>query len=367
MENDNAPKTTLSELDNRAREVFRTVVESYLSTGDPIGSRTLSKNGIALSSASIRNTLQDLAAIGLLSAPHISSGRLPTQLGLRLFVDGLLEIGDIVDSERAEIDRVLMHQSGDGPHRFDDALRAASKLLSGLTQGASLVLTPHIESPISQIEAVSLNQEQTLIVLVHEDGRVENRIMSLKSGQGAINLTKTLNFLNQWLRGRTLSEARSALSHEYEAQELALDEAARSLIDQDLAFWGTDGFSRKRSLLVRGRAQLLQSAQSQDDVERVRQLLEDLEHKEDLLSLLDGVMSAQGVRIFIGSESRLFSLSASAVIAAPYQSNQDSTAPRVLGAIGVIGPTRLNYARIIPLVDYTAKILGRLYDQEHRH
>jgi heat-inducible transcriptional repressor len=358
MENDNAPKTTLSELDNRAREVFRTVVESYLSTGDPIGSRTLSKNGIALSSASIRNTLQDLAAIGLLSAPHISSGRLPTQLGLRLFVDGLLEIGDIIDSERAEIDRVLMHQSGDGPHRFDDALRAASKLLSGLTQGASLVLTPHIESPISQIEAVSLNQEQALIVLVHEDGRVENRIMSLKSGQGAFNLTKTLNFL---------SEARSAMSQEYAAQELALDEAARRLIDHDLAFWGTDSFSQKRSLLVRGRAQLLQSAQSQDDVERVRQLLEDLEHKEDLLNLLDGVMSAQGVRIFIGSESRLFSLSASAVIAAPYQSNQDSTTPRVLGAIGVIGPTRLNYARIIPLVDYTAKILGRLYDQEHRH
>jgi len=367
MENDNAPKASLSELDSRAREVFRTVVKSYLSTGDPIGSRTLSKNGIALSPASIRNTLHDLASIGLLSAPHISSGRLPTQMGLRLFVDGLLEIGDIVEAERAEIDRVLWHQLGDGPNRFDEALRAASKLLSGLTQGASLVLTPHIESPIRQIELVSLNPDQALIVLVHEDGRIENRIMSLKPNHGAVNLNQTLNFLNQWLKGRTLSEARQTLKADQAAQELELNEAARFLIDQDLAFWGTDTLSLKRSLLVRGRAQLLQSAQSQAEVERVRQLLEDLEHKEELLSLLDGVMSADGVRIFIGSESRLFSLSSSAVIAAPYQSNQNSAMPRVLGAIGVIGPTRLNYARIIPLVDYTAKILGKLYDQEHPH
>jgi heat-inducible transcriptional repressor len=347
---------SLTELDARAREVFRHVVEAYLETGEPVGSRTLSKGGIALSPASIRNTLSDLAELGLLSAPHISAGRMPTHQGLRLFVDGLLEVGDVAQDAKREIEARLTAKG----MTFDSALREASNLLSGLAGGAGVVMTPSFEAGVRHVEFVKLAPDQALAVLVFDDGRVENRLMALDLGVTPADLIEASNYLSTRLRGRTLSEAGRDLRAELEAERQQLNEAATGLIARGLAAWA-GGEADKRALIVRGQANLLE-ASALEDLERVRALFEDLEEKEDLINLLDNVRSAQGVRIFIGSESKLFSLSGSAVIAAPYMLGGQSQ--KVVGAIGVIGPARLNYARIIPLVDYTAKILGRLLEQE---
>lgn len=347
---------SLTELDARAREVFRHVVEAYLETGEPVGSRTLSKGGIALSPASIRNTLSDLAELGLLSAPHISAGRMPTHQGLRLFVDGLLEVGDVAQDAKREIEARLTAKG----MTFDSALREASNLLSGLAGGAGVVMTPSFEAGVRHVEFVKLAPDQALAVLVFDDGRVENRLMALDLGVTPADLIEASNYLSTRLRGRTLSDAGRDLRAELEAERQQLNEAATGLIARGLAAWA-GGEADKRALIVRGQANLLE-ASALEDLERVRALFEDLEEKEELINLLDNVRSAQGVRIFIGSESKLFSLSGSAVIAAPYMLGGQSQ--KVVGAIGVIGPARLNYARIIPLVDYTAKILGRLLEQE---
>lgn len=347
---------SLSELDSRARDIFRHVVETYLETGEPVGSRTLSKGGVHLSPASIRNTMQDLSALGLLSAPHTSSGRLPTHQGLRLFVDGLLEVGDISDDDKREIEARLTGQG----RSFDAALREASNLLSGLAGGAGLVTTPSLEAGVKHVEFVALSTEQTLAVLVFDDGRVENRLMPAQAGMTPSVLSEASNYLNTRLKGRSLSEARLQLKTELDQERQRLNETAAALIEAGLAAW-SGGADEKRALIVRGQANLLQ-ASALEDLERVRSLFEDLEQKEELIDLLDDVRQAQGVRIFIGSESKLFSLSGSAVIAAPYMVSPRAGGPKVMGAIGVIGPARLNYARIIPLVDYTAKLLGRMLD-----
>ncbi len=347
---------SLTELDARAREIFRHVVETYLETGEPVGSRTVSKTGIHLSPASIRNTMQDLSALGLLSSPHTSSGRMPTHQGLRLFVDGLLEVGDVGEDAKREIEARL---TGKG-QSFDAALREASNLLSGLAGGAGLVMTPSFEAGVKHVEFIALGPDQALAVLVFDDGRVENRLMPVPPGITPSVLIEASNYLNVRLKGRTLTEARRALKTELDVERQKLDEAAAQLIEAGLAAWSGGGEGDRRALIVRGQANLLQAA-ALDDLERVRALFEDLEQKEELIDLLDDVAGAQGVRIFIGAESNLFSLSGSAVIAAPYMVGS-TKGQRVVGAIGVIGPARLNYARIIPLVDYTAKILGRLLD-----
>lgn len=343
----------LSELDERARDIFRRVVETYLETGEPVGSRTVSRGGLSLSPASIRNTMQDLTELGLLASPHTSAGRLPTHAGLRLFVDGLMEIGDISDEDRDNIESRLAGRGGN----FDDALNAASQLLSGLAGGAGVVVAPVREGGVKHVEFVALNAEQALAIMVFEDGTVENRLMRTPPGVTPSALQEASNFLNTRLRGLTLSEAMAEMGAELEAARHALDAAAARLVEDGLAAWG-GGEQQTRALIVRGHANLLADAAAQEDLERVRQLFDDLEQKEQLIGLLDNVRDAEGVRIFIGAETRLFSLSGSALIAAPYMSGRQ----RVLGAIGVIGPARLNYARVIPLVDYTARALGRLLE-----
>ncbi len=343
----------LSALDTRARDIFRRIVETYLETGEPVGSRTISKGGVQLSPASIRNTMQDLTLAGLLAAPHTSAGRIPTHAGLRLFVDGFLEIGDIGAEERREIDARL---AGKG-RGFDEALNAASSLLSGLAGGAGIVASPVRDAGVKHVEFVALGHDQALAVLVGDDGTVENRLMPLSAGVTPSTLQEASNFLNARLKGRPLAEARTEMRAELDAARQQLDAAAARLVEDGLAAW-SGGPDRERSLIVRGRANLLQNNETAADLELVRVLFDDLEQKEQLIGLLDGVNAAQGVRIFIGAETRLFSLSGSAVIAAPYMNGRQ----RVLGAIGVIGPARLNYARIIPLVDYTARVLGRMLD-----
>ena len=342
---------SLAELDSRAREIFRRVVETYLETGEPVGSRTLSRGGVQLSPASIRNTMQDLTELGLLGAPHVSAGRLPTHAGLRLFVDGLMEVGDVGDSDRREIEQRL---AGRG-RSFEDMLSEASAILSGLAGGAGIVVAPVREAGVKHVEFVALGGGQALAVMVFEDGVVENRLMQLAAGVTPSALQEAGNFLNARLRGKTLAEAGQDIHLELEDARRQLDAAAARLVEEGLAVWG-GGEGRDRALIVRGRANLLADRETLEDLERVRMLFDDLEQKEQLIGLLDGVREAQGVRIFIGAETRLFSLSGSAVIAAPYMTGQK----KLLGAIGVIGPTRLNYARVIPLVDYTARVLSQM-------
>ncbi|MET3526746.1 heat-inducible transcriptional repressor HrcA [Phenylobacterium koreense] len=347
-----SPGPSLAELDERARDIFRRVVEGYLETGEPVGSRTLSKGGVHLSPASIRNTMQDLTHLGLLGAPHVSAGRIPTHAGLRLFVDGLLEVGDLPEDERREID-VRLATKG---RNFEEALNEASAILSGLAGGAGIVVTPARDAGVKHVEFVALSAEQALAIMVFEDGAVENRLMRLAAGVTPSSLQEASNFMNARLRGRTLVEAGVEIRGELEAARRQLNETAARLVEEGMAAWSGGGEDEGRALIVRGRANLLGDRQALDDLERVRMLFDDLEQKEQLIGLLDDVRQAQGVRIFIGAETRLFSLSGSAVIAAPYMTGRQ----KVLGAIGVIGPARLNYARVIPLVDYTARVLSQV-------
>jgi heat-inducible transcriptional repressor len=347
------PAPGLSELDARARDIFRRVVESYLETGEPVGSRTISKGGVALSPASIRNTMQDLAQLGLLDAPHTSAGRMPTHAGLRMFVDGLLEVGDLPEDDKRAIEARLAVKG----RSFEEALAEASSILSGLAGGAGIVVTPVREGGVKHVEFVPLGGGQTLAVMVFEDGQVENRLMRQPPGVTPSALTEASNFLNVRLRGRTLAEARVEMDAELAVARRQLDEAAARLVEEGLAAW-SGGEGDARSLIVRGQANLLADARAREDIDRVRQLFDDLEQKGQLIGLLDDVRQAEAVRIFIGAETRLFSLSGSSVIAAPYMTGRQ----KVLGAIGVIGPARLNYARVIPLVDYTARVLGRMMD-----
>lgn len=344
----------LAELDARSRQIFRELVEAYLDTGEPVGSRTLSQRGaVSLSPASIRNTLSDLAALGLLTAPHASAGRMPTHAGLRLFVDGLLQIGDLGAAERTDIEERVSSAG----RRPEEVLGEASKLLAGLAGGAGLVASPERESPLRHVEFVNLSPNEILAVLVGEDGQVENRLMRAPDGLPPAALIEAGNYLSARLRGRTLAGALKEIAAEIATKRAQLDDAAAGLVAQGLADWaGPDA----RNLIVRGQARLLERVEAAEDLERIRMLFDDIERKEGLLALLDEASAGKGVRLFIGSENPLFSLSGSSVIVAPYK-NSDN---RIIGAIGVIGPTRLNYARVIPLVDYTAQVVGRLISRQ---
>lgn len=342
----------LTELDARARAVFRDIVETYLASGAPVGSRTLSqKSTLSLSPATIRNTMADLAAMGLLDSQHISAGRTPTHRGLRLFVDGLLEVGDISKSERSNLEAQIA--TGD----IDPAsiLQTASSALSGLAGGAGLVLAPAYQNALRHVEFVGLDGGQALAVIVFEDGHVENRLMSLPLGILPSTLERAGNYLSARLRGRTLDDARNEILAEIKRGQIEIDSAAAALIESGLADW-SGKMGQKRSLIVRGRSRLLDNLDAQTDLERVQRLFEDLEQKEDMIALLDRAETADGVKIFIGAENPLFSLSGSSVVVAPYKDSEQN----IIGAVGVIGPTRLNYARVIPMVDYTAQIVGRL-------
>ena len=343
---------TLSGMNERSREVFRHIVDAYVETGEPIGSRTLSRQlGMDLSPATIRNVMADLEDLGLLFAPHTSAGRLPTELGLRLFVHGLLEHGNLTQAERESIEAQC---SGAG-RSLTEVFEEASQTLSGLSRCAGLVVAPKAEETLKHIEFVSLGPGRALVVLVSGSGVVENRIIDVPAGLPASSLVEASNYLTSRLVGRRLSEAQEDIRRELESQRAELNELTGKLIEAGLAFWG-GGEERSGALIVRGQAQLLEDITAVEDLERVRQLFTALETKESLLRLLTLTDSAQGVQIFIGAESELFSLTGCSLVIAPY-SNSENT---VVGAIGVIGPTRIDYARIIPMVDYTAQVIGRL-------
>ncbi len=346
----NGPKL-LDELNDRSREVFRLVVEGYLETGEPVGSRTLTRSLTEkISAATVRNVMQDLEHLGLLDAPHVSAGRVPTQAGLRMFVDGLLEVSQLDSDDQSKIDATLGSNARDTGAMLDKL----GAVLSGLTKGASLVLAPKHEAPIRHIEFVSLAPDRALVVLVQADGHVENRVFTPSPGQTPSSMREAANFLNNIAEGKTISELRETIKTEIQARRQELDGLARALVENGLALWEDGGESYER-LIVRGRANLLDTDDS-ESLERIRSLFDDLERKRDIAEFLDLTEEGDGVRIFIGSENKLFSLSGSSLVVSPYM-NSDR---KIIGAVGVIGPTRLNYGRIVPIVDYTAQLVGKL-------
>lgn len=340
----------IHELTDRARGVFRILVESYLDSGAPVGSRTLSKiSGLNLSPASIRNVMQDLEELGLLAAPHTSAGRMPTEIGLRLFVDGMMQANEPSPEERAAIEA----RAGEGGP-VEEALANTAAALSGLSACAGMVLVPKREPVVRQFGFAPLGGDRALAVLVGADGSIENRVVDLPAGMDPASLQQAANYLSATLSGLTLGEARARIDREIRAERAALDSAARTLVERGLALWSEDSGHRP-VLIVRGQARLIDAAAA-EDLDRVRQLLDELEGKEEIARLLDSARDGEATRIFIGSENKLFALSGSSVIAKPVRALDG----RVVGVVGVIGPTRLNYARVVPMVDFTAATMARL-------
>ncbi|MCW5696992.1 MAG: heat-inducible transcriptional repressor HrcA [Bauldia sp.] len=347
--------TALQGLDRRSREIFRRIVETYLETGEPVGSRNISRMlPSTLSPASVRNVMADLEQLGLIFAPHTSAGRLPTEIGLRFFVDALLEVGDLSADERLRIEaEVRASRPG---RSIEEVLSEASRLLSGLSRGAGVVLAGKTDLRLKHVEFVRLEPAKALVILVGEDGSVENRVIDLDPGTTPSTLTEAANYLNTTLRGRTLSDAVRELERRRASAQAELDQLTAKLVDAGMASWAGAETGRPDTLIIRGRSNLLEDIRAAEDLERIRLLFDDLETQRELIQLLSGAESGEGVRIFIGSENKLFSLSGSSLIVAPYHDKEQ----RIVGVLGVIGPTRLNYARVVPMVDYTAKLVGRL-------
>lgn len=353
------PAVNSGEIDERARDIFRRIVDGYLANGEPVGSRNISRAlQNPLSPATVRNVMQDLEDLGLIYAPHTSAGRLPTEIGLRLFVDAMMEVGDVSSEDKQRIE-AQVRAAGVGrnaaPATFEDVLTEASSLLSGVSRGAGLVLTSKANKRWKHLEFVRLGPAEALMVLVGEDGGLENRLIPLPPGMPASALVEASNYLNARLRGRSLTELRAEVEAHRQTMQGEVDAITARLIDSGLAS-ATEGFGGAPQLIVRGQANLLDDVRAAEDIERIRLLFADLETKKDVMDLLSRAESGDGVRIFIGSENKLFSLSGSTMIAAPFRDSQQ----RIIGVLGVIGPTRLNYARIVPMVDFTARVVSRM-------
>ena len=348
-----AKPQALDTLDDRTRTIFRLIVESYLSTGEPVGSRNLARGlPMSLSPASVRNVMSDLEHLGLIYAPHTSAGRLPTETGLRMFVDGILEVGSLAESERQVLDSQLRAKS---EKSTEGVLQDATEMVSGLSRCAGVVLTDTQVNRLKHIEFVALEPGKALVVLVGEDNRVENRIITIPSGLPPSALSEAANYLNARIRGLTLNEAKARVEQECLSAKSELDQLTQKVVHAGLATW-SGALDGRKSLIVRGQSNLLQNVGAIEDLDRIRRLFDDLETKNELIRLLGSAEKGDGVSIFIGSETKLFSLSGSSLIVAPFKDAEH----KIVGVLGVIGPTRLNYARIIPVVDYTAKLVSRL-------
>ena len=342
----------LSEMNDRSREVFRRVVESYLGTGAPVGSRSLTRDmSEKVSAATVRNVMQDLEYLGLLDSPHVSAGRVPTNLGLRLFVDSLLEVAPLDNADRAKLDSTM----GSNERDVASLLDAVGGALSGVTQGASLVLSPKHEAALRHIEFVSLAPDRALVVLVFVDGHVENRVFTPPRGLTPSALREAANYLNSMVEGASVTQLLARFRREISRNRREIDVLAATLVEQGLAIWENEGEPQER-LIVRGRANLLDEGAGTEDIDRIRTLFDDLERKRDIAEFLELTEQGEGVRIFIGAENRLFSLTGSSLVVSPYMNAER----KIIGAVGVIGPTRLNYGRIVPIVDYTAQLVGRI-------
>ncbi len=350
-----SPITTFDMLDSRGQDVFRALVETYLDQGEPVGSRTLARSiSESISPATIRNVMQDLEFLGLLESPHVSAGRVPTELGLRMFVDGILEVQDLEKHELVRIEHSLEGEARDRAAM----LESAGSLLSHLTSAASIVLVPKSDAPVKHIEFVSLSSDRALAVLVTADGKVENRVFRPPPGLTPSSMREAANFLNSICSGQTVEDLVAAVKEEIPKRKQEIDDLSKQLIEKGLATWA-EGSSPESRLIVRGRSNLLDETVREEDLERIRTLFDDLERKKEIVELLELAEQGSGVRIFIGSENKLFSLSGSSLVISPYINSEN----RIVGAVGVIGPTRLNYGRIVPIVDYTAQLIGRLVSE----
>lgn len=340
-----------SDINKRSLDIFRELVDAYIETGEPVGSRTISRRSdVGLSPATIRNIMADLEDAGLLYSPHTSSGRLPTDAGLQYFVHGLLELTDLPSFEREQMEKVCQNSG----RRFEDILEKATSILSGLSNCAGVVLAPKIESPLKQIEFIPLGQEKALVVLITEDGVIENRIMEVSSHIPPSFFAEAGLYLTSKLAGRTLIEARDVIERELFLHQEELDHLTSDIIKEGIAVWS--GAGRSRNLIIKGQSNLLQNVTMLEEVESIRGLFNILEAKENFIDILDGAIHAEGVQIFVGSQHELFKLSGCSMVVAPYKNSRD----KIIGAIGVLGPTRMNYGKVIPLVDYTAKLVGKL-------
>lgn len=343
---------SIAGLNERSKSIFRQIVETYLESGDPVGSRTISRaDGISVSAATIRNVMSDLEEAGLLLAPHTSAGRVPTDLGLRLFVDGMMEVGNLTKAER----EAIKGQCVTSGKQFEDVLSDATKVLSGLSQCASLVMVPHQEARVKHLEFVPIAADKALVVLVSEDGIVENRLIDIPLGLPPTTLVQATNFLNARLAGRAMEDVLQGIELELANHQSELDSLAEKVVQSGLAVWGGSD-ALPSTLIVSGHSNLLENVQATDDLERMKKLFDELERKKDLIKLMELAKDGRGVRLFIGSENNLFSLSGSSLVVSPYMNG----ANKIVGVIGVIGPTRLNYARIVPMVDYTAQVVSRI-------
>ncbi len=347
-------KALLSDLTDRARNIFCTLVEAYLETGNPIGARPLAKRlSLDLSPATVRNVMQDLEEMNLLASPHTSAGRLPSEAGLRLFVDALLELGLPPSEDSGEIVAAVTGED----ISTQRLLANAGRMLSGLSRGASLVLAPTEDKAIDHAEFIRVGDGNALVALAMEDGSIENRLFDAPPGMTPSSMQEAANFLNAHLRGCTLSEARSEIARRMEADQRQIDSAARRLVEAGMASWeGVEGGPDR--MIVRGLSNLLENDLAAEDLDQLRSLLDDLERRKTVAQLLDLAREGQGVRVFIGSENPLFSLSGSSLIISPYMNGRQ----RVLGALAVIGPTRLNYGRVVPAVSFTAELLGQMLE-----
>jgi heat-inducible transcriptional repressor len=344
----------LAALDNRSREIFRRVVESYLETGEPVGSRNVSRIlATALSPASVRNIMADLEDMGLIYAPHTSAGRLPTETGLRFFIDTLMEVGELTEEERQRIESEV--KSSGKAQSVESLLSDASHMLSGMSRGAGVVVAAKQDARLKHVEFVRIEPTRALAVLVAENGGVENRIIEISRGLPTSALVEAANYLNAHFRGRTLAEARAELQKQREERRREIDRLTERVIAAGVATW-SGGSEERGTLIVRGMSNLIGDVKALEDLERIRLLFDDLESKKDIVQLLGSAEQGEGVRIFIGSENKLFSLSGSSLVVAPFRDAGD----RVVGVLGVIGPTRLNYARVVPAVNYTAQLMTQL-------
>lgn len=344
----------IPDLNDRSKAIFRSIVEGYLDTGEPVGSRTLSRTtGLDLSAATIRNVMADLEDLGLLSAPHTSAGRLPTERGLKLFVDGLLEVGNLTTAERESLDARCRSEGGN----LERLMTEASTALSGLTHMAGLVLAPKTETPLRHIEILSLSPGRALVVLVTESGVVENRVIEIPRDLPPSALVEASNYLSARLVGRTLGEARNQIETELESHRAEIDVLTAKVVETGLATWSGNGTgSGGGQLIIRGQGNLLDDVAAMGDLEQIRALFDALEAKETSAKLLTLAESGDGVQIFIGSDTQLFGLSGCSMIVGPFRDGRQ----QIIGAVGVIGPTRMHYGRIIPMVDYTSRLISRL-------
>lgn len=342
-------------LDQRSRDIFRRLVDTYLETGEPVGSRTIARIlPSSLSPASVRNVMMDLEEAGLIFSPHTSAGRVPTELGLRFFVDAVMEVGAMPADERARIDAQVA--ASNRQRRIEDVLGEATTLLSGLSHCAGVIVAPKINARLKHIEFVNLGPGRALVILVGEDGSVENRVIDVPRGLPPSTFVQASNYLSTRFQGKTIGEVQRFVRDEVESLRRELDEISARIVEAGIGQWSGDADADDKTLIVRGQANLIDNSTAANDLDRVRRLFEDIENKRELVQLLGAAEVGEGVRIFIGSENRLFSLSGSSIILSPYRNAEE----KIVGVMGIIGPTRMNYARIIPMVDYTAKAIGRL-------